>query len=181
MSVINTNIRSLVVQNAMKVNNREMATTMEQLSTGKRINSASDDAAGLAISENMTAQIRGLNMAVRNANDGISMAQTAEGALIEISNMLQRMRELSVQAGNGTLSEAQRDYLSSEFVALANQIDNTVTNTKWNGISVLGSAVMSSASTGGISARARCRRLKVRAENRSMHSMYRLRLSVNAA
>jgi flagellin len=150
MSVINTNIRSLVVQNAMKVNNRNMSDTMEQLSTGRRINSASDDAAGLAISENMTAQIRGLNMAVRNANDGISMAQTAEGALIEISNMLQRMRELSVQAGNGTLSEEQRNYLSAEFKALAAQIDNTLTNTKWNGIAVLGSAVMTSTSTGGI-------------------------------
>jgi len=150
MTVINTNIKSLVAANALKVNNRAMASTMEQLSTGRRINSASDDAAGLAISENMTAQIRGLNMAVRNANDGISMAQTAEGALVEVSNMLQRMRELSVQASTGTLSTEQRDYLSAEFTALASQIDNTISNTKWNGISVLGSTVMSSSSTGGV-------------------------------
>jgi flagellin len=96
----------------------------------------------------MTAQIRGLNMAVRNANDGISMAQTAEGALIEVSNMLQRMRELAVQASTGTLSSTQRGYLDDEFQALNDQIQNTVTNTKWNGISVLGSSVMTS--SGGI-------------------------------
>jgi flagellin len=125
-----------------------MANAMEQLSTGRRINSAADDAAGLAVSQDMTAQIRGLNMAVRNANDGISMAQTAEGALIEVSNMLQRMRELAVQASTGTLSSTQRGYLDDEFQALNDQIQNTVTNTKWNGISVLGSSVMTS--SGGI-------------------------------
>jgi flagellin len=119
-----------------------MANAMEQLSTGRRINSAADDAAGLAVSQDMTAQIRGLNMAVRNANDGISMAQTAEGALIEVSNMLQRMRELAVQASTGTLSSTQRGYLDND------QIQNTVTNTKWNGIAVLGSSVMTS--SGGI-------------------------------
>jgi flagellin len=150
-TVINTNVQSLAAANALKVNNRSMSQAMEQLATGKRINSASDDAAGLAIAEGMSAQIRSLNMAVRNANDGISLAQTAEGALVEVSNMLQRMRELSVQAANGTLSTEQRDYLSAEFVALGTQIDNTLSNTKWNGISVLGSAVMTSSSTGGIS------------------------------
>jgi flagellin len=110
---------------------------MEQLSTGSRINSAADDAAGLAVSQNMTTQIRGLNMAVRNANDGISLAQTAEGAMIEISNMVQRMRELAVQSSNGTLSEKQRDYLQSEFQALSDQIESTVANTSWNGIKLL--------------------------------------------
>jgi len=107
------------------------------LSTGKRINSAKDDAAGLAISESMTSQIRGLNMAVRNANDGISLAQTAEGAMVEISNMVQRMRELAVQASNGTVSSDQRDYLDSEFNALSDQINSTLANTSWNGIKLL--------------------------------------------
>jgi flagellin len=137
MTVINTNMKSLIVQNAIKVNNRLMASAMEQLSTGRRINGAKDDAAGLAVSESMTAQIRGMNMAVRNANDGISLAQTAEGAMIEISNMVQRMRELAVQAANGTLSSKQRDYLQLEFTALSDQIDSTVANTSWNGIKLL--------------------------------------------
>jgi flagellin len=111
------------------------------LSTGKRINSASDDAAGMAISESMTAQARGLTMAVRNANDGISLAQTAEGALVEVSNMLQRMRELAVQASTETISAAQRTYLYNEALALGTQIDNTITSTKWNGIAILDSSV----------------------------------------
>lgn len=142
MGVINTNVNSLITQNALKVNNRAMATAMEQLATGKRINSSKDDAAGLAVSENMTAQIRGLNMAVRNANDGISLAQTAEGAMIEISNMLQRMRELAVQASTGTISNTQRSHLNVEFGQLATQINNTIANTTWNGMSVLSSADM---------------------------------------
>jgi flagellin len=137
MSVINTNVQSLVAQNSLKVNNRAMSKAMEQLSTGSRINSARDDAAGLAISENMSAQVRSLNMAVRNANDGVSLAQTAEGAMVEISNMLQRMRELAVQAASGTLSASQRDYLDTEFTAMEDQIVSTVSNTKWNGQSVL--------------------------------------------
>jgi flagellin len=137
MTVINTNIKSLIAQNALKVNGREMATAMAQLATGSRINSAKDDAAGMAISENMGAQIRSLNMAVRNANDGISLAQTAEGAMIEISDMLQRMRELAVQASSGTLSESQRDYLGTEFDALDSQMQSTISSTKWNGFSVL--------------------------------------------
>jgi len=137
MSVINTNVKSLIVQNAIKVNNRLMGTAMEQLSTGKRINSAKDDAAGLAVSENMTAQIRGLNMAVRNANDGISLLQTAEGAMIEQTNMLQRMRELSVQAANGTLSSTQRSYLNVEFNSLLDEINRIGNNTQWNGMRLL--------------------------------------------
>jgi len=148
MTVINTNVKSLIAANALKVNGRAMANAMQQLSTGRRINSAADDAAGLAVSQDMTAQIRGLNVAVRNANDGISMAQTAEGALIEVSNMLQRMRELAVQASTGTLSSTQRGYLDDEFQALNDQIQNTVNNTQWNGISVLGTTIMTS--SGGI-------------------------------
>jgi len=124
-------------QNAMKTNARAMSTAMEQLSTGTRVNSAKDDAAGLAIGQNMTSQIRGLNMAVRNLNDGINMMQTAEGAMVEQSNMLQRMRELAVQANNGTYSNTQRSYLSLEYEALASQIAKIATETKWNDQSLL--------------------------------------------
>jgi len=141
-TIINTNVASMQARDALKVNGRAMANAMEQLSTGQRVNSASDGAAGLAISVAMSTQARSLTTAVRNANDGISMAQTAEGALIEVSNMLQRMRELAVQASTETISTGQRTYLSNEAVALAKQIDNTITNTKWNGISVLSEASM---------------------------------------
>jgi flagellin len=110
---------------------------MEQLSTGVRINSAKDDAAGLAIGQSMTSQIRGLNQAVRNANDGVNMMQTAEGAMVEQSNMLQRMRELAVQSSNGTYSTDQRDYLDTEFSALITQINNIASQTTWNGQSLL--------------------------------------------
>jgi flagellin len=132
MSVINTNVSALYSQNAMKTNARSMSTVMEQLSTGNRVNSAKDDAAGLAIGQNMTSQIRGLNQAVRNLNDGINMLQTAEGAMIEQSNMLQRMRELAVQAMNGTYSNVQRGYLDKEFQALSTQIGKIASDTKWN-------------------------------------------------
>ena len=147
MTVINTNIKSLIAQNALKVNNRAMSNAMEQLSTGKRINSASDDAAGLALSETFTSQIRALNMAVRNANDGISLAQTTEGAMIEISNMLQRMRELAVQASTATLSTEQRGYLNTEFTQLKSQINDTIKGTTWNEIQILGSATQAVATT----------------------------------
>jgi flagellin len=146
MSVINTNVSALYSQNAMKVNSRAMSSAMEQLSTGSRVNSAKDDAAGLAIGQSMTSQIRGLNQAVRNANDGINMLQTAEGAMVEQSNMLQRMRELSVQASNGTYSSAQRGYLNTEFTQLATQIDSIASQTTWNG-----TAVLTGASGNGIS------------------------------
>ena len=137
MSVINTNVSALYSQNAMKINSRAMSTAMEQLSTGSRINSAKDDAAGLAIGQTMTSQIRGLNQAVRNANDGINMMQTAEGAMVEQSNMLQRMSELATQATNGTYSSTQRSYLDTEFQALTTQIGKIASQTTWNGRQVL--------------------------------------------
>jgi flagellin len=140
MSTINTNVSAMYSQNALVKNARAMSTTMEQLSTGTRVNSAKDDAAGLAIGQNMTSQIRGLNMAVRNLNDGINMMQTAEGAMIEQSNMLQRMRELAVQANNGTYSSTQRGYLDLEFQALATQIDKIASQTKWNDQTLLASS-----------------------------------------
>ena len=137
MSVINTNVNALFAQSAMKTNAREMSSAMQQLSTGTRINSAKDDAAGLAIGQSMTSQIRGLNQAVRNANDGVNMMQTAEGAMVEQSNMLQRMRELAVQASNGTYSSTQRGYLDAEFSALTSQIGDITSQTSWNGIQLL--------------------------------------------
>ena len=139
MSVINTNVKSLVAQNALTINGRNLSKTMEQLSTGKRINSAADDAAGLAISNKMTSQIKGLNQAVRNANDGISMLQTAEGATQEITNMLQRMRELAVQAANDTYDVADRTAMSKEFKQLDEEITRIASNTKWNGMAILSS------------------------------------------
>jgi flagellin len=119
-------------QNAMKTNSRAMSTAIEQLSTGTRVNSAKDDAAGLAIGQNLSSQIRGLNMAVRNLNDGINMMQTAEGAMVEQSNMLQRMRELAVQSMNGTYDVKQRSYLDAEFQQLKQQIGKIATDTSWN-------------------------------------------------
>ena len=138
MTVINTNVQSLIAQQALTVNNRGLSKAMEQLSTGKRINSAADDAAGLAISNKMTAQVRGLNQAVRNANDAISMVQTAEGALNEVTNMLQRMRELAVQAINGTNSTSDRSSLDSEYTALSAEITRISDKTTWNGMAIGG-------------------------------------------
>jgi flagellin len=137
MSVINTNVSALYSQNALKTNTRSMNTAMEQLSTGTRINSAKDDAAGLAIGQNMTTVIRGLNMAVRNLNDAVNMVQTADGAMIEQTNMLQRMRELAVQASNGTNSTSQVGYLNTEFQALVTQIGSISSQTTWNGMNLL--------------------------------------------
>ena len=137
MTVINTNIKSLQAQNALVANNRTMTTTMQQLSTGKRINTAGDDAAGLAIVSKMTAQIRGLDQAVRNANDGISLLQTAEGAMIEMTNMLQRMRELAVQSANDTNTVEDRGYLNDEYQQLKAEIDRIAKNTQWNGMNIL--------------------------------------------
>ena len=137
MTVINTNVASLRSQAAMVQNNQAMSKTMQQLSTGKRINSASDDAAGLSISTRLTSQINGLNQAVRNANDGISLLQTAEGATDEITNMLQRMRELSVQSMNGTYSSNDRTSMNTEFAQLYQEIQRVAKTTQWNGFNVL--------------------------------------------
>ena len=137
MTVINTNTNALLTQSALKSNERLMSVAMERLSTGNRINSAKDDAAGLAISSRMSSQIRGLDMAVRNANDGISMVQAADGATIEVSNMLQRMRELSVQAQNGTYTDADLAYLQKEFWQLQAEIERIADNTQWNGMNIL--------------------------------------------
>jgi flagellin len=137
MPVINTNISATLTANALTKNERAMSQSMERLSTGLRINSAADDAAGLAIASKMTSQINGLNQAVRNANDAISMIQTADGAYIEIGNMLQRMRELEVQAANGTNSTTDVTNLDVEYTALGNAIDAIVTNTEWNGGNIL--------------------------------------------
>jgi flagellin len=137
MTVINTNTAATLTANALTKNERAMSQTMERLSTGQRINSAGDDAAGLAISSRMTSQINGLNMAVRNANDAISMIQTADGAMIEMSNMLQRMRELAVQASTGTNSSTDVTALQTEFTALRDEIFRVVENTQWNGTNLL--------------------------------------------
>jgi flagellin len=133
MTVINTNISSLRSQNAGRLAGQMQATAMERLSSGKRINSAKDDAAGMAIASSMTSSVRGMGAAIRNANDGISLAQTAEGALGEVSNMLQRIRELAVQAANGTYQNSDRANLQTEVAALKSQISDVVTQTKFNG------------------------------------------------
>jgi flagellin len=137
MSVINTNVKAQYAQNALSVNNRGMANAMQQLSTGKRINGAKDDAAGLAIATRMTADLKGMSMAIKNANDGISMMQTAEGALGEVTNMLQRMRELSVQSSNGSLTSSNRVALQKEMDQLIKEIDNVSKTTNFNGIKLL--------------------------------------------
>jgi len=149
MSVINTNVKSLIAQNAITVNNRSLTKAMEQLSTGKRINSAADDAAGLAIASKMTSQIRGLNQAVRNANDGISLLQTAEGATQEVTNMLQRMRELAVQAANDTYSTNDRSALQLEYDALSDEITRIHNNTRWNDMNIFNSAATSAIGSAG--------------------------------
>ena len=137
MAVINTNTGSLYAQQAMTTNARGLSAVMQQLSTGKRINNAVDDVAGMAISTRLTSQIRGLNQAVRNTNDGISLIQTAEGATEQVTNMLQRMRELAVQASNDTNNTNDRSYLDLEFQALTTQIGVIATQTQWNGSNVM--------------------------------------------
>ena len=137
MAVINTNVKALFSQMALKTSGLAQSTAMQQLSTGKRINSARDDAAGMAIATRMTQQIRSLNQAVRNAGDAISLIQTAEGATNEITDMMQRMRELSIQAVNDTNDNAQRSYLDLEFQQLKQQIVQISDNTEWNGFPLL--------------------------------------------
>jgi flagellin len=137
MAVVNTNIGASVAQAALAKNDRALGAAMEQLSTGKRINAAGDDASGLAISARMTSQIRGLETSIRNANDAISMVDTAEGALDEITEMLQRIRELAVQSGTGTTHADDRTYMDAEFNALRDEIDRIASNTEWNGNTVI--------------------------------------------
>jgi flagellin len=143
MTVINSNIKSLVAQQALSANNKALTKAMEQLSTGKRINTAADDAAGIAIASKMTAQIKGLNVAVRNVNDAISLAQTMEGALDEVTNMVQRIRELGLQAANGTYSTSDRAALNAEYDALTSEIARVADKTTWNGTNFLGAGATS--------------------------------------
>ena len=137
MSVINTNVKALSAQASMMNVEKKMQASMERLSTGLRINSSKDDAAGLAISTRMTSQIRGYAVAIRNSNDGISMTQTAEGALGQVTDMLQRMRELAVQAGNGAMSAADRNSLQLEVDQMKAEINNVATKTNHNHINLL--------------------------------------------
>ena len=137
--VIGTNIGSITAQRHLETSRQSMETSMERLSSGNRINSAMDDAAGLAISGRMTAQVEGMNMSVRNANDGVSMLQLAEGGLEETTDILLRMRELAVQASSGTLIQTDRDALDAEFQALSLEITRIAEQTKFNGTSVLDS------------------------------------------
>lgn len=137
MTVINTNVSATLASNAINRNDRAMTTSMERLSTGLRINSASDDAAGLAIAARMRSQVDGLEQASRNANDGISMIQVAEGAVSEISNILGRMKELAVQSASGTYSATDRTALNLEFQQLITEVDRIAKNTTWNGMTIL--------------------------------------------
>jgi flagellin len=137
MTTINTNTNALTVKNAAVINQRDMAKAMEQLSTGRRINSASDDAAGLSIRNKMSSQILSLDQAVRNANDGISMLQTADGATTEVTSMLIRMRELSIQSANDIYTDEQREGLNAEVTELKAELLNVLDNTEWNGTKLL--------------------------------------------
>jgi flagellin len=143
MTVINSNSASTLAANSLMRNERAMGTSMERLSTGLRINSAKDDAAGLAISTRMNSQVRGLNQAVRNANDAISLIQTAEGALTEVTNMMQRMRELAVQSSSDTYSTDDRTYMQSEFAALQTEISRVRSTTEFNNTALLDASTAS--------------------------------------
>ena len=140
MATINTNMSANIAANSMTRNERSMSSTMERLSTGLRINSAKDDAAGLAISSKMTSQIRGLDQAVRNSNDAISMVQVAEGAMKEVTNMFQRMRELAVQAISDSNTSADRTALNNEYKQLSAEVSRIAENTQWNGTNILDGA-----------------------------------------
>jgi flagellin len=140
MATINTNMSANIAANSMVRNERTMTSTMERLSTGLRINSAKDDAAGLAISSKMTSQIRGLDQAVRNANDAISMIQVAEGAMKEVTNMFQRMRELAVQSISDSNTDADRTALNNEYSQLSSEVKRIAENTQWNGTNILDGA-----------------------------------------
>src|SRR5436190_4155535 len=136
---INTNVASLNAQRNLASSQSSLATSMQRLSSGLRVNSAKDDAAGLAIAERMNAQVRGMNVAIRNANDGISLAQTAEGALSKVGDALQRMRELAIQARNATNSSSDKDSLNKEFGQLQSEITRVLGGTSFNGKKMLGS------------------------------------------
>ena len=146
--VINTNIGSLNATRQLDGSGRDLATSMERLTSGLRINSAADDAAGLAVATNMTTQIMGTDMAVRNANDGISMAQTIDGASEEMTNMMQRQRELAIQSLNGTYSAENRGAMDAEFNALSAELTRIATTTKFNGIEVMNTAVSTNLQVG---------------------------------
>ena len=137
MTTVNTNLNAQVAQKALAANQRQLSDAMAQLSTGKRLNSAADDAAGVSMAALMATQVRSLNQAVRNSNDGITMLQTADGAAGGLQNILYRMKELSVQAGNDINSSDERTALNTEFTQLKEQLTNTVNNTTWNGMKVL--------------------------------------------
>ena len=141
MAVINTNVAAALTANALTKNERALTQSMERLATGSRINKAGDDAAGLAVASSMTAQIRGLDMAAKNANDAISMIQTADGATIEIGNMLQRMRELAVQAANGTYVDTDLDALDTEFQQLIEEIERVADQTQFNGSNIIDNSI----------------------------------------
>ncbi|MES2420436.1 MAG: flagellin [Pseudomonadota bacterium] len=138
MTVIGTNVSALRAANASTSASNMLSTSMERLSTGKRINSAKDDAAGLAIATTMSSQIRGMNQGIRNSNDGIALTQTADGALSEVTNMLQRIRELSTQAASDTYSKDDRTTMQTEVTALTTQIGSIITNTQFNGTALFG-------------------------------------------
>ena len=154
MTVINTNVAASITANALTKNERAMSQAMERLSTGQRINNAGDDAAGLAISSRMTSQLKGLNMAIRNANDAISMVQTEDGAMVEVTAILQRQRELAVQAASGTMTSTDRSALNTEFQALSAQIVEIGGNTQWNGSNILDGVVTSGAQSFHVGANA---------------------------
>ncbi|MBP6252014.1 MAG: flagellin FliC [Rubrivivax sp.] len=137
-STINTNVASLTAQRNLSTSQSSLSTSMQRLSSGLRVNSAKDDAAGLAIAERMNAQVRGMNVAIRNANDGISLAQTAEGALSKVGDSLQRMRELAVQARNATNSTSDKDSMNKEYGELAKEIQRVLGGTTFNGKAILG-------------------------------------------
>ena len=139
-ATINTNVNSLNAQRNLSMSQGALATSMQRLSSGLRINSAKDDAAGLAIADRMNAQIKGINVAVRNANDGISLAQTAEGALSTVTDVLQRMRELAVQAQNGSNGTSDRANLDTEYQQLSAEITRVATQTKFNGAAIVGAS-----------------------------------------
>ena len=141
MPVINTNVSSVIARNALNKNEIEMTKAMEKLSTGKRINTSGDDAAGMAITSRMSAQISGLDQAARNANDGISMIQTAESAYIEVSDMLQRMRQLAIQAASETYGDVDRQALDLEYQQLGDEVNRIASTTEWNGFMMLDGTV----------------------------------------